>query len=494
IYNTQLHIVDKYLNPTPIGVIGELCIAGTNVGQGYLNNEQLTNEKFIPNPFGDGKLYKTGDLAYWREDGNICYIGRMDNQIKLNGQRIELGEIEKVIGEVSGVESVAVIIKQNNGQDVLVAFCCGNENSINEILKHCENKLPLYMIPGKFQFIEKLPLNQSGKLDRKALKNIEVLFDDISIKEEPVTETEKIICKLFENTLYIDFVGRNENFFALGGTSLDMISILSENELKNISAAEFIANPTPEKLAKILDVGIIEDSDGFYTLRHVPSSTKALILFPYAGGDASAFAALTKELEEISPELSLYYVDYLHSYNECEVVAEKISKLAKFKEISIYSHCAGTAVALQTINILEEKGVPISHYISGGFIPPAKPSNRNSWNYIPKQLIQSKLIKAGAPIDKLSAESKYSMVENFRKDTNFMTEYFYKFAKPISAKTSIIISKTDIFTKNYKDAKRLWNVHSKNFDKVHYIDSNSHYFQTEQSDEVACIITNTVNK
>ncbi len=493
IYNTQLHIVDKYLNPTPMGVIGELCIAGVNVGQGYLNNKQLTNEKFIDNPFGTGKLYKTGDLAYWRNDGNICYVGRMDGQVKIHGQRIELGEIEKVIDEVSSVEAVAVIVKQNNGQDVLVAFCCGNENSINEIFKHCENKLPQYMIPGKFQFIEKMPLNQSGKLDRKALNAIEVVFDDTSIKEEPVTETEKLICGLFQETLGIDVVGRNENFFTLGGTSLDMISILSENMLQNISAADFIANPTPEKLAKILDSGIIEDSDGFYTLRNVPSSTKALVLFPYAGGDASAFAALTKELEEKSSELSLYYVDYLRSYNQCEIVAEKISELAKFKEINIYSHCAGTAVALQVINILENKGVAVSHYITGGFIPPAKPVKRNSWNYVPKQFIQNKLLRAGAPIEKFTTKHKFDMVEKFRKDTDFMAEYFYRTIEKINAPMSVIISKTDIFTKNYEQTDALWKTRALNYNKTYYIDADTHYFQTEKSDEVSDIILNEIN-
>ena len=494
IYNTQLHIVDKYNNIVPIGVTGELCIAGVNVGQGYLNNEQLTNEKFIPNPFGNGKLYKTGDLAYWREDGQICYVGRMDNQIKLNGQRIELGEIEKVISEISDVESVAVMIKQNNGQDVLVAFCCGNESSTNEILKHCENKLPHYMIPNKLVFVEKMPLNPSGKLDRKVLNNIEVAFDSNIIKEEPVNGTEKMVCGLFRDILAVESVGRNENFFALGGTSLDMIAILSENELKNISAADFIANPTPEKLAKLLDLGNIPDSDGFYTLRSAPSSTKALILFPYAGGDASAFAALTKDLSVIAPDLSLYYVDYLHSYAECEKVAEKIAVLAKSKEINIYSHCAGTAVAMQIINILEKQNIVISNYITAGFIPSENPGKRNGWNYKFKRSIQQKLIKAGAPIDKLSVESKYSMVEKFRKDTDFMTEYFYKNAKTIKTKTSVIISKTDIFTKNYMDAERLWKIRSSNFDRVHYIDSDSHYFQTEKSDEVAQIIIDTISE
>ncbi|MBR5191242.1 MAG: hypothetical protein IKW34_04350, partial [Clostridia bacterium] len=404
-----------------------------------------------------------------------------------------LGEIEKIIGEVDGIDSVAVILKQNNGQDLLVAFCCGNEISINEIIKHCEEKLPLYMIPSKFEFIKEMPLNQSGKLNRKALENIDISFDNEITKEKPVTETEKLLCKLFADTLYIDSIGRNENFFTLGGTSLDMISILSESTLQNISAADFIANPTPERLANLLDNAIVKDSDGFYTLRNAPSSTKALILFPYAGGDASAFAALTKELEEKSPQLSLYYVDYLRSYNECEVVAEKISEVAKFKEINIYSHCAGTAVALQVINILEDKGVSVSHYLTGGFIPPAKPSKRNSWNYVPKQFIQSKLLKAGAPIEKFSAKHKFDMVEKFRKDTDFMAEYFYRTIEKINAPTSVIISKTDIFTKNYEQTETLWKTRALNYKKTYYIDADTHYFQTEKSDEVSDIILNEIN-
>ncbi|MBR5247037.1 MAG: AMP-binding protein, partial [Clostridia bacterium] len=488
---TQLYIVDKYTNPTPIGVVGELCIAGVNVGQGYLNNETLTAEKFIDNPFGEGKLYKTGDLSFWREDGNICYVGRMDNQIKLNGQRIELGEIEKVISDVSGVESVAVMIKQNNGKDVLVAYCCGENLAKNEIKSICENKLPRYMIPSAIAIMKEMPLNANGKLDRKQLKSIDVVFDEL-VKEEPITETEKEICKLFEKILHIEFAGRNESFFALGGTSLDMISILSECELENVSAAEFIANPTPEKLAKFIDNNTFVETDGFHTLRLVKNSTRALIMLPYAGGDASAFANLTNDLAKIAPDLSLYYVDYLHSYDECFEVAEQIKKMSQTKEVNIYSHCVGAAVALQLINILENQGVSIANFITGGYIPPEKANEHNSWNRTPKWLIQRKLIKAGAPIEKLSTESKDSMVEKFRKDTDFMTEYFYKKVKPINVPTSVIISKTDIFTRNYEDAERLWKSVASAFVEVHYIEAQTHYFQSDESEKIAQIITKII--
>ena len=123
IANTQIYIVDKYMHPTPIGVTGELCIAGDGVGAGYLNRPELTAEKFIDNPFGDGKLYKTGDLAYWREDGNIAYVGRNDFQVKIRGLRIELGEIENAISAVDGIQQSVVVVRKNNeGRQLICAF------------------------------------------------------------------------------------------------------------------------------------------------------------------------------------------------------------------------------------------------------------------------------------------------------------------------------------------------------------------------------------
>ncbi len=493
IYNTQLYIVDKYLNQTPIGVIGELCIAGDNVGQGYLNNEELTKERFIDNPFGKGKLYKTGDLAYWRNDGNICYVGRTDSQIKLNGQRIELSEIEKVISEYSSAVSAAVMIKQNNGQDFIVAYCCGKNLNTNEMKIFCKNRLPHYMVPSAFVIMDELPLNASGKLDRKRLNTVDVIFEADSAKEPPINESEEAICQLFQKQLYVDFVGRNDDFFSLGGTSLDMISVLSENVLESISAAEFIANPTPERLAKILEDNNAEES-GLYALRKAENSAKVLILVPYAGGDASAFAALTKALERIAPELSLYYVDYLRSQNECEKAAEKIAEIGKKKEICIYSHCAGSAVALNIINILEAKGVELSHYISGGFIPLQTAGKINSWNIVSDKRIKKTLINAGAPIEKFNDNQSYNMIEKFRKDTDFMTEYFYNKPKKINVLTTAVMSKTDPFTKNYKKAEKLWGRMADNFDRVHFIETDSHYFQTESSEALAEIIAETISK
>ena len=488
IYNTQLHIVDKYINPTPIGVIGELCIAGVNVGQGYLNNETLTKEKFIDNPFGEGKLYKTGDLAYWREDGQICYVGRNDFQVKVNGQRIELGEIEKIVGEVEGVDSVTVAVKQNNGKDVLVAYCCGDNIDKSRIKEHCDSKLPRYMVPSAFVMLDKMPLNASGKLDRNQLKAIEVIFEDEFIKEKPVTETEKMVCHLFETTLQIEDVGRNESFFSLGGTSLDMIVLLSESEMENISAAQFIANPTPKQLAEILLRDSISLTDGVEVLRNMPNADEVLIVVPYAGGDASAYARFVESMTNKTADMAIYYVKYLRSYDECQKVAEILAQIGKDKKLYIYSHCAGAAVALQLINILEQNDVDILHYIAGGYIPPKRAPKKNSWNTISDKEIKKRLVSAGAPLENFSDEQNYNMIDNFRKDTDFMTWYHYNKPNKIKVQTDIVISKTDSFTRNYKDAEKLWSLCADNLNNVHFIETDSHYFQSDECDTLVDMI------
>lgn len=175
IANTQIYIVDQYMQPVPIGVTGELCIAGDGVGAGYLNRPELTAEKFIDNPFGEGKLYKIGDLAYWREDGNIVYVGRNDFQVKIRGLRIEIGEIENAICSMDDI-SQAVVVVQKNKEDrqLICAFYTGKEADAKEIRSHIGKKLPKYMLPHIFMYLEEMPLTSSGKINRKALPEVDL--------------------------------------------------------------------------------------------------------------------------------------------------------------------------------------------------------------------------------------------------------------------------------------------------------------------------------
>ncbi len=492
IYNTQLYIVDKYLNPTPVGVKGELCIAGANVGQGYLNNETLTKEKFIDNPFGEGKLYKTGDLAYWREDGEVVFCGRMDGQIKLHGQRIELGEIENAINAVDGIDSVAVIVKKQDNQEMLVAFYSGTEVQTKVLKTICEKSLPKYMVPSAFVYLLKLPLNSSGKLDRKVLVNmaIDVIAEAV---EEPKTENERVICEYFKNTLNVENIGRNSDFFDFGGTSLLMISLLSDDYFKNVPPADFISNSTPRLLARFLDRQVEKQYSFVKSLKIVEDSKKAIICFPYGGGGAEAYAVFSKTFMSKSQDYSILFVPFLRSHKDCAEAAEEILELSKKYEIYFYSHCAGAVVAMDILNILERNGKDIvRHYISAGMIPLEVPQKENFWNTVSNEFLLNGLNSAGASFDGMTDEQVDKMLSDFRKDTDFMTEYFYTCRDKIKTPISLVLSKTDIFTENYQDAQELWARYSENLKDIHFIETNSHYFQKDNSNELIDIILNII--
>ncbi len=232
IANTQIYIVDNYMKPTPIGVTGELCIAGGGVGAGYLNRPELTAEKFIDNPFGEGKLYKTGDLAYWREDGNIAYVGRNDFQVKIRGLRIELGEIENAICGIDGISQAVVVVRKNNeGRQLICTFYKGTEVDAKDIRTHIGKKLPKYMLPHIFTHLDEMPLTSSGKINRKALPEVDLYAIDTDVEYvAPTTEQEKILASAIEATLGIDNVGIMDNFFDIGGDSLKAIELISRLE------------------------------------------------------------------------------------------------------------------------------------------------------------------------------------------------------------------------------------------------------------------------
>lgn len=256
IANTQIYIVDKYMKICPIGVTGELCIAGDGVGAGYLNRPELTAEKFIDNPFGKGKLYKTGDLAYWREDGNIAYVGRNDFQVKIRGLRIELGEIENAINSVDGIsQSVVVVRKDEAGRQLICAFYTGEEKPAKEIRDTIGKRLPKYMLPHIFTHIVEMPLTSSGKLNRKALPEIDLncIYRDAE-HVAPKTQLEKELCGLMKIVLGLDSVGITDNFFDFGGDSLKAIEFVSKahNEGIYFSLQNVFDYPTVKSLCNFI--------------------------------------------------------------------------------------------------------------------------------------------------------------------------------------------------------------------------------------------------
>ena len=236
--NMHLYVLDELLNPVARGIAGELYASGPGVGRGYLNDEEKTAAFFINNPYSEGRvsyherLYKTGDLVKWLDDGNLSYIGRRDGQIKIRGNRVESGEVEVVMQEYIGIGQVVVIAddENNSGEKRLVAYivCKGDKFDRKELQGYLRGKLPEYMIPAVIVEMESLPLTINGKVNRKALPNAEATDLTTDNYEAPRNELETKIAEIWQDILKVEKVGIYDNFFELGGHSLLALKLQSE--------------------------------------------------------------------------------------------------------------------------------------------------------------------------------------------------------------------------------------------------------------------------
>ncbi|MCF3609346.1 amino acid adenylation domain-containing protein, partial [Planktothrix agardhii 1033] len=260
IFNTQIYILDSNLQPVPVGIPGELHIGGAGLARGYLNRPELTQEKFIPNPFSnypDSRLYKTGDLARYLPDGNIEYLGRIDNQVKIRGFRIELGEIETVLNQHPQVQSSVIIAREDTpGNKRLVAYIVPQKETTptpNELRQLLKEKLPEYMVPSAFVMLESLPLTPNGKIDRRALPAPEQSYERTDKFILPRNPIEEILVTIWTEVLKVKQVSINDNFFELGGHSLlatQLISRIRTNLQIEIPLRSLFAAPTIEELSQ----------------------------------------------------------------------------------------------------------------------------------------------------------------------------------------------------------------------------------------------------
>jgi amino acid adenylation domain-containing protein/thioester reductase-like protein/non-ribosomal peptide synthase protein (TIGR01720 family) len=275
--NTEIYILDSNLQPVPIGVKGELYIGGERLARGYLNRPELTQEKFIPHPFNNAKsqiqnpkLYKTGDLARYLPDGNIEFIGRIDDVVKIRGFRVALGEIESLLVQHPDVIAQAVILREDQaGHKQLVAYVVSDNPSLtqNELQSFLKQKLPNYMIPTAFVMLEALPITTNGKVDRRALpapsKEI-----DLTNFVLPNTPTQQLIADIWSSVLGTTQLGIHNNFFDMGGNSLramQVMSLLTETLQIDLPLRYLFENPTVAELAAGFDSLLTSQTDNITT-------------------------------------------------------------------------------------------------------------------------------------------------------------------------------------------------------------------------------------
>jgi amino acid adenylation domain-containing protein len=383
--NVSTYILDQSLNLVPLGSVGEIAFSGVCVGRGYINDEERTREAFTFDPFRpDTRMYRTGDYGRWLPEGRIEYRGRRDEQIKIDGFRIEIGEIENKLLAIDGIREAALVIDRGSGESRnLVAFFSGDGViAVKRVREVLSAQLPSYMMPTYFHQIERLPLTENGKIDKKALGNLaRTLGHAGAAYAAPASASEQRLAMLWSEVLGtpLERIGRADSFFELGGTSLAAVRLLVSLDRK-LSLKDLAAQPVLADLAATLDdreLGGPRQASGLLQqLAPVRSAHHTLVCFPYAGGNAVNFRSLAVELARDG--IAVLGVEPPgHDFTDSEppadvpTVARQVrDELAKRAPtpVVLWGHCAGAAAALETARLLEADGTPAERVFVGALL------------------------------------------------------------------------------------------------------------------------------
>jgi len=506
VWNTGAVILNHNNELMPIGVIGEICIYGIQLAKKYIGLKEETENKFIIQKSLNERVYKTGDLGYSTPDGKFHIMGRIDNQLKVNGFRIEPFEIERIITSIEEVDDCAVLSAvTNDGVEQIVAYYSSEKGMLKEkIYDKIISSLPKYMIPAKIIRVRCILRNSNGKI---VPGNFEVISDNQEetakkVFRSPRNEIEKEIISVIEEVLEVSGIGIDDNFFELGGNSFNALSIVSKtNRLFNTE--ELFSNPTVRMLYdNIISVNYHDDSI-LKQMNVSANSEYAMICIPYGGGTANVYYDLSKEVISISDKIDIYSVRLPgheitddENYMSIKDIANKILEyviernLYK-KKLVVYGHCSnGSALTIELTRLLQENNMkPVLSFVGA-----ALPANNSK---IALKLIDmsSKLASDEAIFTRLkkmgfSAGTDESFMDRivraFRFDGESATEYYINMEKDVKLDVPIIniVSDDDPATKGYSKKYIQWNKYTDMLSLI-VVNGGGHYFVNSRTAETA---------
>lgn len=405
IANTQVYVLDRHRNMMPRGVIGELYIGGKGVGRGYLHRPDLTEERFIQNPFAENRrFYRTGDLARWLSDGTLECLGRIDGQVKVRGYRIELGEIEAILSQHAGIrQAVASTWDESPESKVLVAYVEANDGSVpdvSDLRAHLRKSLPDYMIPSIFVPMDKLPLTPNGKIDRKALpppheKRIEIKREFVA----PRDPFEQSLMAIWSRLLKVTEIGIHDNYFELGGHSLGAVSMLADVRKltgKTLPLATLFQAPTIATLAELLRNEGWKPSWSSLVPIKLHGSNIPIFLVHGAEGNVLLYRQLSHYLDGAHPIYGLQSsgLDGKGTLDRTieQMAARYVKEVTALRPHGPYivgGYCMGGTVALEMAQQLTAMGKQVSLVILLETYNPALTSRATARLLTPLHLVQN---------------------------------------------------------------------------------------------------------
>lgn len=509
--NQQAYILDAYLQPVPVGVPGELHLGGVGLARGYLARPDLTAEKFLPHPFSQqpgARVYKTGDLARYRAHGTIELLGRMDFLVKIHGLRIELGEIEAALKQHANVQDAVVLVTEDKaGDKQLVAYVVSRdqerETTGADLRAFLSSKLPTYMQPKAFLFLERLPLSPNGKINRKGLP--ELTQTPRQAQEASLAPRDSLETKLagtWSAILGIEQIGIDENFFELGGDSFKAIRTARACS-ETLALIDFFKHATIRELAAHLRQNSEHPRQLLYELTQPSTNAKlSLVCIPYGGGNVVSYQPLADRLPEgyqlysvalPGHDFALRNEPLLPLATVASACVEEIISNVKQTPLALYGQCAGVALTIEIARLLEQKQVPLTAIYLGAALPDRAPIRSIEMERdVTDEDLLDWLRWLGGFEEVLDADEIKQIIQAVRHDLVNAANYYKEAyaSQPAKLQTPIhcIIGTADAATREYETRFQEWGYFGESV-RLIALREAGHYFVKHQASALARVIS-----
>ena len=516
--NMRIYVLDGQGRPLPVGVPGELHLAGVGLAHGYLRRPELTAEKFVTDAGGQ-RLYRTGDLGRWLPDGTLEFLGRIDSQVKLRGLRVELGEIEAALRELADVRDAVVAVREDSpGDKRLAAYLVATDAPDAAALRSAlRRRLPDHMVPATFDAIPGLPLSPNGKLDRRRLPAPRRVRDVAAEYTAPATATQTMVADLWTELLGVPRVGIDDDFFDLGGHSLLAVQVVAGLRRAigaGVSVLDVFQHRTVRDLARFIDAPA--DRAGRRVLLHeltrpipVAQRVRSLVCVPYGGGSAVVYQPLADALPAGHRLFSVAIPGHDIGLDETALPLEELAErcVAEILDkvdgpVALYGHCGvGSALTVEIARRLERHGRELDAVYIGAIFPFARPrsplwsalSRLARWERLRSDQTHANwLTSMGVDVHDLDPDQARRIIGNMRRDSESAEEYFtdlmHNGSERLRAPIITVAGTRDPATEFYPERFAEWHFLTDR-SAVVVLDEAGHFFLKWRAGELAEILT-----